>query len=77
MPLNAPNAAPVGSVVPSGPTLLGIPASIDFLGLMDSVSSVGVPHILPSATGHLGWAANSLQLPKTAGLVKSCRCTPR
>jgi len=72
MPLNAAHTAPEGSVLPSGPTLLGIPVSIDFLGLMDSVSSVGVPHILPSATGHLGWAANSLQLPKTAGLVKSC-----
>ncbi|MFY9996913.1 MAG: DUF2235 domain-containing protein [Leclercia sp.] len=72
MPLDATNTAPEGSAIPSGPTLLGIPVSIDFLGLMDTVSSVGVPHILPSATGHLGWAANSLQLPKTAGLVNSC-----
>lgn len=63
---------PAGSEMPSGPTLMGIPISIEFLGLMDTVSSVGVPHILPSATGHLGWAANNLHLPTTPGFVKSC-----
>ncbi|MDQ8584169.1 phospholipase effector Tle1 domain-containing protein, partial [Klebsiella aerogenes] len=41
-------------------------------GLVDTVSAVGVPHILPSATGHLGWAANSLRLPTTKGFLKSC-----
>lgn len=72
MPADATGSLPAGSELPSGPTLMGIPISIEFLGLMDSVSSVGVPHILPSATGHLGWAANYLHLPKTAGLVKNC-----
>ncbi|MDN8559111.1 phospholipase effector Tle1 domain-containing protein [Citrobacter werkmanii] len=72
MPLTAASTLPQGAALPSGPSLLGIPISIEFMGLMDSVSSVGVPHILPSATGHLGWAADSLQLPKTTGFVKSC-----
>ncbi|HBU8352911.1 TPA: DUF2235 domain-containing protein, partial [Klebsiella aerogenes] len=61
MPLDATNMLPAGTVVPGGPTLLGIPISIEFMGLLDTVSAVGVPHILPSATGHLGWAANSLR----------------
>ncbi|HBQ7844751.1 TPA: DUF2235 domain-containing protein [Klebsiella aerogenes] len=72
MPLDATNMLPAGTVVPGGPTLLGIPISIEFMGLLDSVSAVGVPHILPSATGHLGWAANSLRLPATKGFLKSC-----
>ncbi len=59
MPITATNSAPAGSKLSPGPTLLGIPISIEFLGLLDSVSSVGVPHILPSATGHMAWAANS------------------
>ncbi|EPK6498677.1 phospholipase effector Tle1 domain-containing protein [Klebsiella aerogenes] len=72
MPLDATNMLPAGAVVPAGPTLLGIPISIEFMGLLDTVSAVGVPHILPSATGHLGWAANSLRLPTTKGFLKSC-----
>ncbi|MEB5698545.1 DUF2235 domain-containing protein [Klebsiella aerogenes] len=72
MPLDATNMLPAGAVVPGGPTLLGIPISIEFMGLLDTVSAVGVPHILPSATGHLGWAANSLRLPTTKGFLKSC-----
>ncbi|ENZ7585956.1 T6SS phospholipase effector Tle1-like catalytic domain-containing protein [Klebsiella aerogenes] len=72
MPLDATNMLPAGTVVPAGPTLLGIPISIEFMGLLDTVSAVGVPHILPSATGHLGWAANSLRLPTTKGFLKSC-----
>ncbi|EKM7810028.1 phospholipase effector Tle1 domain-containing protein [Klebsiella aerogenes] len=72
MPLDATNMLPAGTVIPGGPTLLGIPISIEFMGLLDSVSAVGVPHILPSATGHLGWATNSLRLPTTKGFLKSC-----
>ncbi|HGY2647136.1 TPA: DUF2235 domain-containing protein, partial [Klebsiella aerogenes] len=72
MPLDATNMLPAGAVVPGGPTLLGIPISIEFMGLLDTVSAVGVPHILPSATGHLGWAANSLRLPTTKSFLKSC-----
>ncbi|HEM8737527.1 TPA: DUF2235 domain-containing protein, partial [Klebsiella aerogenes] len=72
MPLDATNMLPAGTVVSAGPTLLGIPISIEFMGLLDTVSAVGVPHILPSATGHLGWAANSLRLPTTKGFLKSC-----
>ncbi|MDN8559318.1 DUF2235 domain-containing protein, partial [Citrobacter werkmanii] len=44
MPLDTKLSPTSGSALPPGPTLLGIPISIEFMGLMDSVSSVGVPH---------------------------------
>ncbi len=50
MPLDATNMLPAGTVVPGGPTLQGIPISIEFMGLLDTVSAVGVPHI--PAVGH-------------------------
>ncbi|KJV47911.1 hypothetical protein VH86_13155 [Pantoea sp. BL1] len=56
--------------------LAGLPISIEFLGLLDTVASVGAAHILPGAAGHMGWADNSQQLPderKFPGLVKCCR----
>ena len=54
----------------------GLPISIEFLGLLDTVASVGAAHILPGAAGHMGWADNSQQLPderKFPGLIKCCR----
>lgn len=56
--------------------LAGLPISIEFLGLLDTVASVGAAHILPGAAGHMGWANNSQQLPderKFPGLIKCCR----
>ncbi|MDK9362931.1 T6SS phospholipase effector Tle1-like catalytic domain-containing protein [Lelliottia wanjuensis] len=57
-------------------TLTGLPVSIEFLGLLDTVPSVGAAHILPGAAGHMGWADNTQQLPdegKFPGLIKCCR----
>ncbi|MCU6424583.1 hypothetical protein, partial [Klebsiella aerogenes] len=34
MPLDATNMLPAGTGVPGGPTLLGIPISIEFMGLL-------------------------------------------
>ena len=36
--------------------------SIDFLGLLDTVASVGAA-CLPGAAGHMGWADSTQQLP--------------
>ncbi|MGJ3448405.1 T6SS phospholipase effector Tle1-like catalytic domain-containing protein [Enterobacter sp. PTB] len=57
-------------------TLLGLPVSVEFLGIMDTVPSVGIAHIAPGATGHMGWAAGTQQLPdegRFPGLIKCCR----
>lgn len=34
----------------------GLPLQIDFLGLFDTVASVGLAHSAPGADGHFGWA---------------------
>lgn len=56
--------------------LSGLPVSIGFLGLLDTVASVGAAHMLPGAAGHMGWANNTQQLPderEYPGLIKCCR----
>ncbi|MGL5697788.1 MAG: T6SS phospholipase effector Tle1-like catalytic domain-containing protein [Kluyvera sp.] len=56
--------------------LAGLPVSIEFLGLLDTVASVGAAHILPGAAGHMGWADSTQQLPDESqfpGLIKCCR----
>ncbi|MCX0499594.1 T6SS phospholipase effector Tle1-like catalytic domain-containing protein [Erwinia billingiae] len=57
-------------------TLAGLPVSIEFVGLLDTVASVGAAHILPGAAGHMGWADNTQPLPDETefpGLIKCCR----
>ena len=57
-------------------TLAGLPVSIEFAGLLDTVASVGAAHILPGAAGHMGWADDTQPLPdetKFPGLIKCCR----
>jgi len=54
---------------------LKIPLSVEFLGLLDTVASVGVAHIAPVAEGHMGWADETQELPaeKIYGeLIKKC-----
>lgn len=54
---------------------LKIPLSIEFLGLLDTVASVGVPHMAPVAEGHMGWADGNQELPAEetyGGLIKRC-----
>lgn len=50
----------------SGTTLGGFPVNFDFLGLFDTVSSVGLANTLNTADGHWGWADAevSLRVPK-------------
>ncbi|WP_421417673.1 T6SS phospholipase effector Tle1-like catalytic domain-containing protein [Pseudocitrobacter faecalis] len=56
--------------------LAGLAISIEFLGLLDTVASVGAAHVLPGAAGHMGWADSTQQLPderQFPGLIKCCR----
>jgi hypothetical protein len=57
-------------------TLLGLPVSIEFLGLLDTVASVGIAHVAPFFAGHMDWADDTQLLPgaKTfPNFVKCCR----
>lgn len=57
-------------------SLLGLPVSVEFLGILDTVPSVGIAHVAPGATGHMGWADGTQQLPderRFPGLIRCCR----
>lgn len=57
------------------PTLLGWPISIEFLGLCDTVASVGIARVSPLSRGHMGWADDNLALPderKFPGFIRNC-----
>ena len=54
---------------------LKIPISVEYLGLLDTVASVGIAHIAPVAEGHMAWADGTQELPDEAtygGLIKRC-----
>ncbi|MFH8135216.1 DUF2235 domain-containing protein [Pantoea osteomyelitidis] len=54
---------------------LQLPVSVEFLGLLDTVASVGVAHVVPVAGGHMSWAAGTMELPDDetyGGLIKKC-----
>ncbi|WP_083300719.1 DUF2235 domain-containing protein [Jeongeupia sp. USM3] len=50
----------------------GVPISIEFLGLLDTVASVGFAPVLGGAEGHMGWADGSMALPNDTTLLKRC-----
>ncbi|MDU8432982.1 DUF2235 domain-containing protein [Pseudomonas syringae pv. actinidifoliorum] len=56
--------------------LLGLPLTIEFLGLLDTVASVGSAHAAPFADGHMDWADGTQQLPEVKTFpewIKVCR----
>ena len=56
--------------------LLGLPVSIEFLGLLDTVASVGIAHVTPFFAGHMDWADDTQLLPDSKtfpDFVKCCR----
>lgn len=56
-------------------TLLGLPVTVEFLGIIDTVPSVGLPNMVPGFNGHQGWSDNTQHLPDEAafpGFVKRC-----
>lgn len=50
---------------------LELPVSVEYLGLLDTVASVGFADIVPVANGHMSWADGNQELPG-GGLVKRC-----
>ncbi|HEK3245369.1 TPA: DUF2235 domain-containing protein [Proteus mirabilis] len=52
-------------------TIYGIPVSVEFLGVFDTVPAVGIANVIPMFTGHNGWANGTQQLPKS-DLIKNC-----
>jgi len=50
---------------------LQLPVSVEYLGILDTVASVGLADIAPLSSGHSAWADRTQPLP-TSGLVKRC-----
>jgi len=56
--------------------LAGLPVSVEFLGILDTVASVGIAHAAPFFAGHMDWADDTQLLPdaqRFPKLVKCCR----
>ncbi|POF41280.1 hypothetical protein B0D71_13735 [Pseudomonas laurylsulfativorans] len=56
--------------------LLGLPLSIEFLGLLDTVASVGSARAAPFAEGHMDWVDGTQALPDVGRFpewIKDCR----
>ncbi|WP_053077503.1 DUF2235 domain-containing protein [Chromobacterium sp. LK11] len=55
-------------------TLIGIPISIRFMGLFDTVATVGLANSLPMADGHMAWASDSqLRLSDNPQFLEQCQ----
>lgn len=50
----------------------GLPISIEFLGLFDTVASVGFAYLAPFAAGHMGWADDTMRLPDSTSFLRRC-----
>ncbi|MCU1718989.1 T6SS phospholipase effector Tle1-like catalytic domain-containing protein [Pseudomonas sp. 5P_3.1_Bac2] len=46
----------------------GLPLSIEFLGLFDTVAAVGLADSAPFAAGHMSWADDTMRLPDESDL---------
>lgn len=51
----------------------GLPISINFLGVFDTVAAVGLADSVPFAAGHMDWADGTMRLPDEA--TSSCAST--
>ncbi len=49
-----------------------LPVQVQYLGLLDTVASVGMADPIPGANGQMSWADNTQQLPGGNYLVKRC-----
>ncbi len=57
-------------------SLIGLPVSVEFLGVLDTVASVGIAHAAPFFAGHMDWADDTQLLPdaqRFPRFVKCCR----
>ncbi|BBF85201.1 hypothetical protein DLM_1582 [Aquitalea magnusonii] len=48
----------------------GIPLTVEFLGVLDTVASVGLTELAPGAQGHMDWADGTMQLPQREWLKR-------
>ncbi|MFH8132852.1 DUF2235 domain-containing protein [Pantoea osteomyelitidis] len=70
-----PAAAPAGKWPVPARHPARAPVTVEFLGIIDTVPSVGLPNLVPGFNGHQGWSDNSQHLPDEAvfpGFVKRC-----
>ncbi|WP_447753760.1 T6SS phospholipase effector Tle1-like catalytic domain-containing protein [Pseudomonas nicosulfuronedens] len=61
---------------PSRQYLAGLPIRVEFLGLLDTVATVGIAHAAPFFAGHMDWADDTQLLPSAElnpGLMGECR----
>lgn len=66
---------PDGAELPAQ-SLIGLPVSIEFLGVLDTVASAGITHVAPFFAGRMDWADDSQLLPEAKtfpSFVKCCR----
>ncbi|MCP1293414.1 DUF2235 domain-containing protein, partial [Chromobacterium sp. S0633] len=71
--LTRPADAPEGAVEVQH-RLIGIPISIRFMGLFDTVATVGLANSLPMADGHMAWAGDSqLRLSDNPLFLEQCQ----
>jgi hypothetical protein len=64
---------PAGAALPEQ-RLIGLPVSVEFLGVLDTVASVGIAHAAPFFAGHMDWADDSQLLPDAAKFPKFVKC---
>jgi hypothetical protein len=64
---------PAGAEQPAQ-SLIGLPVSIEFLGVLDTVASVGIAHAAPFFAGHMDWADDSQLLPDAKRFPKFVKC---
>ncbi|SUX30514.1 T6SS phospholipase effector Tle1-like catalytic domain-containing protein [Chromobacterium vaccinii] len=55
-----------------GDAFFGIPLKVKFLGIFDTVASVGLTELAPGAQGHIDWADGTMQLP-VRGWLEQCQ----
>ncbi|RLU10728.1 Rhs element Vgr protein [Pseudomonas prosekii] len=54
----------------------GLPISINFLGIFDTVAAVGLADSVPFAAGHMDWADGTMRLPDDAASVCESTALP-
>lgn len=64
---------PDGSELPKQ-ELLGLPVSVESLGALDTVASVGIAHVAPFFAGHMDWADDTQLLPDARRFPKLVKC---
>lgn len=54
--------------------LCGIDVKVEFIGILDTVPSVGIVHLAPFFSGHMDWANGTQQLPNERQFPRFIKC---